>query len=215
MMPRLPVADEGANSISIGIILSKGYENKLHLHITVIFFMVEQITTCDIPEKQRVLFEKAVDFLRSIGISVHFGPVTTKTFLPGICIMNGELIVDRTKLKYPGDILHEAGHIAIVPATERSLLNDETIVLREQRDAEEMMAIAWSYAACVHLDIDAGFVFHDEGYKGGGSYIAESFGNGNYFGVPMLQWVGMALEKKNEAELGKPVYPVLLKWLRD
>jgi hypothetical protein len=103
----------------------------------------------------------------------------------------------------------------VVPSAERSSLNDETIILREQRDAEEMMVIAWSYAACVHLGIDAGFVFHDEGYKGGGSYIADSFNNGNYFGVPMLQWVGMTQEKKNEAEPDKPVYPALLKWLRD
>lgn len=99
------------------------------------------------------------------------------------------------KFKYPGDILHEAGHIAVVPPAERHLLNADTIATREQREAEEMMAIAWSYAACVHLDIDAGFVFHDNGYKGGGSSIAESFKQGHYFGVPMLQWVGMTLEK--------------------
>lgn len=177
--------------------------------------MTEQITLVDIPAKQMTLFEKAVDFLRSIGVFVHFRSFDGKSFLPGICIMNGELIVDIEKLKYPGDILHEAGHIAVVPSAERSSLNDETIILREQRDAEEMMVIAWSYAACVHLSIDAGFVFHDEGYKGGGSYIADSFNSGNYFGVPMLQWVGMTQEKKNEAEPDKPVYPTLLKWLRD
>jgi hypothetical protein len=177
--------------------------------------MTEQITPVDIPAKQLTLFEKAVDFLRSIGVLVHFRSFDGKSFLPGICIINGELIVDMEKLKYPGDILHEAGHIAVVPSAERSSLNDETIILREQRDAEEMMVIAWSYAACVHLGIDAGFVFHDEGYKGGGSYIADSFNNGNYFGVPMLQWVGMTQEKKNEAEPDKPVYPALLKWLRD
>ncbi len=165
--------------------------------------------------EQMDLFEKAVAFIRSIGIPVHFGPVATKTFLPGICIRNGELTVDPEKLKYPGDILHEAGHIAVVPSTERNSLNDETIVLREQRDAEEMMVIAWSYAACVHLQIDAGFVFHDDGYKGGGGYIAENFRNGNYFGVPMLQWVGMALGKKNEEEPEKPVYPAMLQWLRN
>jgi hypothetical protein len=177
--------------------------------------MTEQTTTSDIPEKQMILFEKSVDFLRSIGIPVHFRSFDGKSFLPGISIMNGEIVVNRETLKYPGDILHEAGHIAVVPSTDRSTLSEESIAKREMREAEEMMAIAWSYAACVHLQIDGGFVFHDEGYKGGGSYIAESFGNGNYFGVPMLQWVGMALEKKNGADPGKPVYPALLKWLRD
>jgi hypothetical protein len=177
--------------------------------------MNEQISGAAISPEQEIIFEKAVTFIQNIGIPVHFRPITTNTFLPGICIMNGEIIVDNEKLKYPGDILHEAGHIAVVPANKRSTLNEETIILREQRDAEEMMVIAWSYAACVHLGIDAGFVFHDEGYKGGGSYIAENFKTGNYFGVPMLQWTGMAVGKKNEEEPDKPVYPAMLQWLRN
>jgi hypothetical protein len=165
--------------------------------------------------KANSLFDKSVDFLKAIGIPVHFRAIETDCFLPGINIVNGEIVVDMEKLKYPGDILHEAGHIAVVPASERSALNEQAIIKREQRDAEEMMVIAWSYAACVYLGIDASFVFHDEGYKGGGSYISDSFKNGNYFGVPMLQWVGMALEKKNEAEPDKSVYPAMLQWLRN
>lgn len=161
------------------------------------------------------LFDKSVDFLRAIGIPVHFRQIETDCFLPGISIVNGEIVVDMEKLKYPGDILHEAGHIAVVPASERSSLNEHSIAQREQRDAEEMMVIAWSYSACVHLGIDASFVFHDEGYKGGGGSIADNFKNGNYFGVPMLQWVGMALEKKNEEKPDKPVYPAMLQWLRN
>jgi hypothetical protein len=160
------------------------------------------------------LFDKSVGFLRAIGIPVHFRPIVTDCFLPGISIVNGEIVVDMEKLKYPGDILHEAGHIAVVPATERSTLNEHSIAEREQREAEEMMVIAWSYAVCVYLGIDAGFVFHDNGYKGGGSSIAENFKQGHYFGVPMLQWVGMALEKKDEAEPHKPIYPEMLQWLR-
>ena len=58
------------------------------------------------------------------------------------------------------------------------------------------------------------FVFHDEGYKGGGSSIADNFKQGRYFGVPMLQWTGMALENNSETEPGKPVYPAMLQWLR-
>ena len=160
------------------------------------------------------LLYKVVEFLRIIGIPVHFRPVTTACFLPGISIVNGEIEVDMGQLKYPGDILHEAGHIAVVPAAERCNLNEHSIAGREQREAEEMMAIAWSYAVCVHLGIDAGFVFHDFGYKGGGGNIAENFKQGNYFGVPMLQWVGMTKEKKNETEPCNPVYPAMLQWLR-
>ena len=55
------------------------------------------------------------------------------------------------KLLYPGDVLHEAGHIAVVPSAERHLLNAETISLREAKEAEEMSAISWSYAAGIAL----------------------------------------------------------------
>lgn len=161
------------------------------------------------------MFDKAIRFLKEIGIPVHFLPIESDCFLPGLSIVNGEIIVDREKLKYPGDIIHEAGHIAVVPAAERMTLNAESIKKREHRDAEEMMVIAWSYAACVHLGIDAGFVFHDYGYKKGGSNIAENFKAGRYIGVPTLQWVGMTLEKKDESEPGKPVYPAMLQWLRE
>ena len=164
--------------------------------------------------KANPLFDRSVDFLRSIGIPVHFTTITTDCFLPGISIVNGEIVVDMEKLKHPGDILHEAGHIAVVPARERSTLNEHTIDQRRQRDAEEMMAIAWSYAACVYLHIDASFVFHDHGYRVGGGGIADNFKKGNYFGVPMLQWVGMTLEKKDETDPDKPVYPAMLQWLR-
>jgi hypothetical protein len=102
-----------------------------------------------------------------------------------------------------------------VAAADRHLLDADSIAKREQREAEEMMAIAWSYAACVHLDIDAGFVFHDHGYKNGGSSIAENFKQGHYFGVPMLQWVGMTSGKKDEVTPDKPVYPCMEKWMRD
>ena len=104
-------------------------------------------------------FNKAVSFLQSIGIDVFYKTIEGKTFLPGIIIENGAIAIDKDKLKYPGDILHEAGHIAVVPAAERNTLSEHDIAERANSNAEEMMAIAWSYAACVHLDIDATFCF--------------------------------------------------------
>jgi hypothetical protein len=64
------------------------------------------------------------------------------------------------------------------------------------------------------LEIDPYFVFHDEGYKGGGSNIVENFREGRTFGVPMLQWCGMTLDAKNAEAEGKPAYPAMLCWLR-
>ena len=67
--------------------------------------------------------------------------------------------------------------------------------------------------ALVVLNIDPKIVFHEFGYKGGGSYIADNFINKNYFGVPMLQWLGFTKDEKNAAAEGVPAYPHMLKWL--
>ena len=102
-----------------------------------------------------------------------------------------------------------------MPAAERLTLTASAIEKRENREAEEMMAIAWSYAACVHLGLDPYIVFHDDGYQGGGSYIADSFSNKNYFGLPMLQWKGMAADEKNAPGLHVAPYPHMIKWMMD
>jgi hypothetical protein len=163
-------------------------------------------------EKQN--FETAVTFIRSIGIDIHFSSLSVDTFLPGLSIENGVIIVDKDKLLYPGDILHEAGHIAVVPLAERYTLNASTIAKREQHAAEEMMAIAWSYAACIALEIHPYFVFHDNGYKKGGQYIADNFAAGQYFGVPVLAWAGMTRDPFQTSEDKTGAYPYMLSWIR-
>ncbi len=164
----------------------------------------------------KALLEKCISFLQLIGIPVkRINTMAVESFLPGLSIDGGSIILNEVHCTYPGDILHEAGHIAVVPADERSGLNAESIAGRENKEAEEMMAIAWSYAACVHLEIDPYFVFHDDGYKGGGSYIADNFNNKQYFGVPMLQWIGLTADEKNAAAKGIAPYPAMIKWLRD
>jgi hypothetical protein len=154
-------------------------------------------------------------FLEQIGISVQHAELTGDCFLPGLSIENGVVLVDREHLKYPGDILHEAAHIAVVPPAERNTLNAKEIASRKDNAAEEMMAIAWSYAAAVHLGIGPEIVFHEDGYQGGGSHIAENFTEGRYFGVPMLQWVGMCADGKRAEELKVNSYPSMITWLRE
>jgi hypothetical protein len=141
--------------------------------------------------------------------------IAAGSFLPGLSIEAGCIVIDRDTLCYPGDILHEAAHIAIVPAADRATLDAASIGARPDTQAEEMMAIAWSYAACVHLQMDPYFVFHDNGYKGGGSYIADNFKEKRYFGLPMLQWKGMAADEKKAAELNVAPYPTMIKWMLD
>lgn len=157
-------------------------------------------------------FEKAISFIKRIGIEIEFKLINPSTcFLPGLLIEQGKIIIDQSKLEFQGDVLHEAGHIAVVPASERDTLDGSTIGRRKDAAAEEMMAIAWSYAACAHLNINPEFVFHSNGYKGGSSSLIENFGAGRYVGVSVLQWLGMT------APLGydNGVYPNMIKWMRD
>ena len=161
------------------------------------------------------ILKQAIYFIQSIGIKVYYKTLEETTFLPGLQIENGSIFIDSDKLKYPGDVLHEAGHIAVVPTIERSNLSADSIAMRENNAAEEMMAIAWSYAACKHLDIDPYFVFHESGYNGGGNKIADQFNEGKYFGVPMLQFAGMTAEHKMAEILNMPSYPAMKQWLRD
>jgi hypothetical protein len=64
------------------------------------------------------------------------------------------------------------------------------------------------------LSIDPLIVFHENGYKGGGSYLAENFKAGNFFGTPMLQWCGMSIEPKHRSS-SENVYPKMVKWMRE
>ncbi len=160
-----------------------------------------------------IALDKSVAFLQQIGLTAQYGELAQQDcFLPGCSIANGEIIVDKHLLLYPGDILHEAGHLAVVPAAERCTLHSDQIANRTDAPAEEMMALAWSYAACVFLSIDPHFVFHDNGYKGGGNNLVENFQAGRYIGVPVLEWLGMTT---TDANSGIPVYPAMIKWLRD
>jgi hypothetical protein len=163
---------------------------------------------------ENILFEKAVRFLNEIGIETLYKDLKEEAcFLPGFLIADGKIIIDKTKVKFPGDLLHEAAHIAVVSSAERGLLHGENIGSRQDAASEEMMSIAWSYAACIHLEIDPYFVFHEQGYKGGAESIVDNFAKGNYFGVPVLQWLGMTTTSKNPVDTN--TYPFMIKWLRD
>lgn len=151
--------------------------------------------------------ERILSFLSEIGIAVRERPLTEPTFLPGILIERGALVLDRAQAE-PGDLLHEAGHLAVMPAAQRAAVTGDL----GPGPAEEMAAIAWSYAACQHLQLAPEVVFHPNGYKGGSQSLIENFTEGRYIGVPMLQWFGMTRERGDGTSA--PVYPRMGRWLR-
>lgn len=156
--------------------------------------------------------DEIVNFINSVGINVVFETLNKDTFLPGITIRHGHLIVDMDKLNYPGDLLHEAGHVAVTSAGKRSTLNDNVDTLAAD-GGNEMAAIAWSYAACKHVGIDPSIVFHESGYKGSSKSFIDNFNQGRYFGVPLLQCYGMTYEPNKAAEINIEPYPAMINWL--
>jgi hypothetical protein len=120
------------------------------------------------------------------------------------------ILFDEAKLKYPGDLLHEAGHLAVKSPEERQQIHLDA----GSDPAEEMMAIAWSYAASIHLQLPPEVVFHPDGYRGDSQSLIENFTQGHTFGVPMLQWFGMTADQRQAEKLGIAPYPQMAQWLR-
>lgn len=157
----------------------------------------------------RTVTEQMSAFIEGIGIPVTVGAVADDSFLPGLTVRAGGIVYDPDRLTYPGDLLHEAGHIAVSdPATRTS----QSTVSTDPGD--EMAAIAWSYAAARAIGIDPAVVFHPQGYRGNAAAIVENFDAGRYVGVPMLEWFGMAADKGEAALTGEARYPVMRRWLR-
>lgn len=161
------------------------------------------------------LVETIAGFLRDIGLVVREGAVPDDAFLPGLVVMAGEIVFDRTRLAWPGDLLHEAGHIAVTPAGQRGqlpgLLDDRPI------DAEggEIEATAWAWAACMHLGLPPGVLFHEGGYHGRATSLAMTYSLGVYPGCHGLARSGLCAVGEQARLLGVPPYPHMLRWLRD
>ncbi len=154
------------------------------------------------------LTDRLVTFVRSIGIDVRTATLPERTVLPGLDIRHGAILVDEARMTHPGDILHEAGHLAVTDPLKRDAPQ------LSPTPADEMTSIAWSYAALRHLELDPAVVFHHDGYKGGASSLIENFTAGHYFGVLLLQFYGMAVEPRRATETGAEPYPHMLRWLR-
>ncbi len=162
------------------------------------------------PEANNEATDKIVTFLHEIGLEVRAGDIAGDTVLPGIKVEQGVLIYDPAKLQFPGDLLHESGHLAVKTATDRKSCGPDL----GGDPAEEMMAISWSYAAALHLGLPPEMVFHREGYRGGSASLLQNFGFGHYLALPMLQWIGLTHDEKQARQLGVEPFPKMKLWLR-
>ena len=151
----------------------------------------------------------ACDFLQEIGIPFEKTTLTNPSFLPGLLIDKGCLFIDEQQLAYPGDILHEAGHIALTDPLIRPELGQEWLDNAEKTyGGEEIGVILWSLLAARAIGIPEALVVHEGGYRGQSKWHLEQFGKGTYIGLPLLQWMQIV---QGFTETG---YPIVRKWLR-
>lgn len=160
---------------------------------------------------QGKITSKIVAFLNEIGIPVITGEVPDDTFLPGILVDGAALVVDEKQLKYPGDILHEAGHIAVMTSEQRKNIYKDV----SKNPGDEMATLAWSWAALHHLALAPEVVFHPNGYKGDSQWLIDTFTGDGELGVPLLQWMGLTVERSKSEEVGVDAFPAMIKWMRD
>ena len=154
-------------------------------------------------------------FLVRIGIEVEAGEVQGDAFLPGVALDRGRLLVDEERLAYPGDLLHEAGHVAVAPAWARPQLSGAIDVPGLDTGDLEWAAIPWSYAAALAIGIDPAVVFHEGGYQGRAQGLLANFRVGVPIGAHLLEAAGMTATGPRAAELGVDPFPHMLRWLRD
>jgi hypothetical protein len=158
--------------------------------------------------------QRIVGFLLQIGIPVRAGFVGDDTFLPAVRIEAGGLVYDPLRLRWPSDLLHEAGHIAVTPPERRAALDGALDGGEATAFGGEVEAIAWSWAAAMHLGLAPEALFHTDGYKGQSDGLLMSFSLGVCPGAYGLAQLGMTLIGDAARAAGTAPYPAMLCWLR-
>jgi hypothetical protein len=160
-------------------------------------------------------YSTILSFLSRIGLPIAEDTLPAGTFLPGIALRTGGLVVDPDKLMWPGDLLHEAGHLAVLPSAPRSDAHDDDPNHAEVEFAGELEAMAWAYAAAVELGLPMEVLIHDGGYHGRARDLLQMYSFGVYPGLRGLCETGMTAAVGFTPDCGPVQYPRMLRWLRE
>lgn len=192
-------------------------------------FLYSEVFT---PEQKYEWCMKAIDFVLGIGIPVKVSDRTNAldTFLPHIRIEYGELVVSPRRA-FPGDILHEAGHIALLPRRLRIYALDDlqqalqmgSEILRQpdcsaytqaaiRLSASDAAVTAWQFAAHKKIGLPKALLFPLQSYGGQENLIYVSLDHNNYVGINELTKAGLTMHSE-QMNLGAPVFPQLKSWL--
>lgn len=110
--------------------------------------------------------EAVVAFVNSIGLPLVAGrPDLGPAFIPdAYCWIRQGVLYYHPTQAHPGDFLHEAGHLAVLPGHVRSRAHGDVDALELMGpisgiDHDDASAIAWSYAAALTAGVDPWLAF--------------------------------------------------------
>jgi hypothetical protein len=168
--------------------------------------------------------EAAFTFCKAIGIPIEW-KAGVSGFVPGIRIEQGVILVDRGAK--PGDLLHEAAHLAIMPSSFRSKASTNLhqafksmMDCLNEHDPESAIAIAimqcgdteataWSWAAGKACGIPDELIITDSSYDGVGAEIRTMLSLKGYLGINGLSRAGFCRVRGDNA------FPHMNKWMQD
>jgi hypothetical protein len=176
------------------------------------------------------LAQKVMDFLNEAGLPVSVVPGATG-FVKNIALVEGKVQVDPKCL--PSVLLHEAGHLAVIPSRYRhlmtgnlyasmrqifadpeiDLMNPDDPVSRALLQCGDSEVTAWAWAVGKHLGIHEDQIILDDQYQEGGDFVRMQLQTRGYIGMNGLSHGGFCVVRANPYR-PLPVYPELAFWLQ-
>ena len=160
-----------------------------------------------------------LEFISEVGLRCELvDKVDYQSVIPNIYIRNG--VIEYTLEATWQDLLHEAGHMAVIPSSIRSLMSDnleasDEVLGSDPATYELYMAgseagvISWSYAACLEIGLEPDNLF-DAFNEPEGMLMAHKMAHNNQmggtYGVAELYYLGM-IESKSS-------FPRLVRWVQ-
>lgn len=173
--------------------------------------------------------ERALSFLSDIGlpVAVERG---ARGFIEGVELRDGGLRVD--PMASVSNVLHEAGHLAIVPSKFRHYLSGNIAhglqqafeemeehglpgddpLYRKMLQTGDTEATAWAWAAGKALNIPEELIIRDEDYDGTDESLRLGLSLGAYLGIHGIANADFCTPRRSHR--GLPVYPQLAFWLQ-
>lgn len=181
--------------------------------------------------QRATMLSQTIHFLNHIGLPTAIVDETPKSsFMPHLFIRHGTLEVTRDVLI--GDLLHDAGHLAVIPGRLRHLMHGNLYrsfeAIFEQiadlpHDHPEVVAMihsddpaatAWAWACGVHLGIPHEDIITDASFGDAGADIRCMLSHHQYVGIHALQSSGFCAAH-GMCHPTLPVFPQLQFWVKD